>query len=509
MKQPKLINNMIKNLIKIFIFTSLVTGVWTQAFELSEKVLQAEQAVYKVTASLGYGIVGYGTGFFIAPDLFVTNFHVINEIKNLDDISLDHRDRPSIGIRKIIAVSLFADIAIFQTKEKSPVYLPEGKLNSLDENLVIVGHVKGENTAHYIKSANKSSVWEDIVYSTPTDFSSDSRGLSGSPLMNLDGEFVGIVFTSDDNFKSSIISQYVSQLLEGRIGTLCQSIECIDQETQKLQELVQKQLRRGVLKSELTLFHHHPTVLNIFLNLEDVMSYSSLGAEEGSARAQYHLGIAYEEGETVNQNFEISAQLYQQASQLGHAEATFNLAVFYDKGTGVQKNVERSAQLYQQAAQLGHLSSIYNLAVAYNEGEGVPQSFEQAVQLYQQASQLGHAAATYNLAVAYSRGDGVTQNVETATQFYHQAAQLGHAIAQYTFGFALVECQGLEQDIPQAVFWFRKAAEQGETNAQKALSILYTHGVGVEKNAEKAKYWLDQSKKYKPIDNNYNQSLLD
>ena len=489
MKQPKLINNMIKNLIKIFIFT-LVVGTYAQAFEISEEVLQAEQAVYKITTSSGNG-----TGFFIAPDLFVTNFHVIDEIKNLDEISLDHRNRPSIDILNIIAVSLFADIAVLQTKEESPIYLSEGDLTSLDENLVIMGYASGVDTAEIIKSTNDNSIWENIIYDTPTDFSSEPRGLSGSPLMNLDGEFLGVVCASSSNYKSSIISQYVSQLLKGHIGTICKSIECINQETQEIQKLIENQLRRGILEHEPTLFHHSSLLLSTFLNSEDIIAYLSLGAKEGSTTAQFHLGIAYNEGKRVPQSFEQAVQLYRQAAQLSHAGATYNLAVAYSEGEGVPQNFEQAVQLYQQATLLGHAGAIYNLAVAYSEGEGVPQSFEKAVQLYQQATLLGHAKATYNLAIRYDKGEGIPQNFEQAVQLYRQAAQLGHVSAQYNLGITLFKGQGVEQDIPQAVFWFRKAAEQGETNAQKALSILYTHGVGVEKSAEKAKYWLDQSKK--------------
>ena len=453
MKQTKLINNMIKNLIKIFIFT-LVVGTYAQAFEISEEVLQAEQAVYKITTSSGNG-----TGFFIAPDLFVTNFHVIDEIKNLDEISLDHRNRPSIGILNIIAVSLFADIAVLQTEEESPVYLSEGELASLNENLVIMGYPSGVDTAELIKSTNDNSTWENIFYDTPTDFSGRSFGLSGSPLMNLDGEFLGVVCASSSNIKSSIISQYVSQLLEGHIGTICKSIDCIDQETQAIQKLIENQLRRGILENELTLFHHNPMLLKTFLNSEDIIAYLSLGAKEGSATAQYNLGVAYNEGDIVPQSFEQAVQLYRQAAQLGHAGATYNLGVKYDKG------------------------------------EGVPQSFEQAVQLYLQAAQLGHAGATYNLAAKYGKGEGVSQSFEQAVQLYLQAAQLGDAGAQNNLGIALYEGKGVEQDIPQAVFWLKKAAEQGDPNSQQALSRLYAHGVGVEKSVEKAKYWLDQSKK--------------
>ena len=469
-KSLQLFKNRIKNLITIFLLTALTA----QAFELSEEVFQAEQAVYKVTKANGSS----GTGFFIAPDLFVTNFHVIDEVESLDDISLDHQDRPSISIRNIIAVSIFADLAILQTEEKSPVYLSEGELASLDENLVIIGHVGGADRAEIIKSTEASSLWEDIVYETPTDFSGESFGLSGSPLINLDGEFLGVVCESSSNIKTSTISQYVSNLLEGHLGTLCESFECIDQESQKMQELVIHQLRRGVLESEPTLFHNNLMLLKTFLNPEDLISYLSLGGEEGSAIAQYNLGFSYSKGQNgVEQDLKRAAEFYQQAAQLGLAEATYNLGTFYDEGKGVERNLTKAVELYQQAAQLGHAGAIYNLGVSYSEGSGVQQDLTKAVELYQQAAQLGHAGAIYNLGVSYSEGLGVQQDLTKAVELYQQAAQLGHTSAQNNLGIALYKGKGVKRDIPEAVVWLKKAAEQGHSNSQKTLSFIHTEWV--------------------------------
>ena len=363
-----------------------------------------------------------GTGFFIAPDLFVTNFHVIDEVESLDDISLDHQDHPSLSIRNIIAVSIFADLAILQTEEKSPVYLSEGKLASLDENLVIIGHVGGADRAEIIKSTEASSLWEDIVYETPSDFSGESFGLSGSPLINLDGEFLGVVFKSSSNFKTSSLSQYVSHLLEGHIGTLCESFECIDQESQKMQELVTHQLRRGVLESEPTLFHHNPMLLKTFLNPEDLISYLSLGTEEGSAIAQYNLGLSYSRGQNgVEQDLTKAVELYQQAAQLDHAGAIYNLGTFYSEGKGVERDLTKAVELYQQAAEQGYADAQNNFGIALYEGKGVKRDIPEAVVWLRKAAEQGEPNSQKALSILYTHGVGVEQNAEIAAYWLAQS----------------------------------------------------------------------------------------
>ena len=403
----------IKSSITIFLLTALTT----QAFELSEEVLQAEQAVYRVTTTRSYG-----TGFFIAPDLFVTNFHVIDEIQSPDEISLDRQDRPSIGIRNITAVSLFADLAILQTEVESPVYLSEGELSSLDENLVIIGHANGAERAKIIRSTGASSLWEDVFYETPTDFSGKSFGLSGSPLINLDGDFLGVVGKSIDNFKTSTISQYVSQLLEGHIGTLCESFECIDQEIKKIQELVSHQLRRGVLESEPTLFHYTLKELRTFLNVEKSVSYLLLGGEEGSAIALYQLGNSYSNGQNgVEQDLTKAAELYQQAANLGHTIAIYNLGVFYSKGKGIPQDLTKAAELYRQAAEQGDAYAQNNWGINLFEGKGVEQDIPQAVVWLTKAAEQGHANSQKVLFILYTHGVGVEKNVEMAAYWLAQS----------------------------------------------------------------------------------------
>ena len=63
-------------------------------------------------------------------------------------------------------------------------------------------------------------------------------------------------------------------------------------------------------------------------------------AKEGDADAQYYLGIMYEEGKGVPQDYKAAVKWYTLAAEQGSAKAQYNLGAMYFNGQGViQDNV--------------------------------------------------------------------------------------------------------------------------------------------------------------------------
>ena len=73
-------------------------------------------------------------------------------------------------------------------------------------------------------------------------------------------------------------------------------------------------------------------------------------AEQGDAEAQYNLGVCYEKGEGVPQNYEEAAKWYMKAAEQGHANAQNNLGLCYYVGNGVRQNHEEAVKWYRKAA---------------------------------------------------------------------------------------------------------------------------------------------------------------
>ena len=60
-------------------------------------------------------------------------------------------------------------------------------------------------------------------------------------------------------------------------------------------------------------------------------------ADKGDANAQYNLGLMYDNGQGVAQDFKEAVRLYRLAAAQGDADAQYSLGVMYDTGKGVAR----------------------------------------------------------------------------------------------------------------------------------------------------------------------------
>jgi hypothetical protein len=74
-------------------------------------------------------------------------------------------------------------------------------------------------------------------------------------------------------------------------------------------------------------------------------------AEKEHANAQFHLGLMYENGLGVPQDYSRAASWYGKAASQGHKDSQNNLAFLYLKGLGVKQNHDRAMHWYRKAAE--------------------------------------------------------------------------------------------------------------------------------------------------------------
>jgi TPR repeat protein len=77
-------------------------------------------------------------------------------------------------------------------------------------------------------------------------------------------------------------------------------------------------------------------------------------AEAGEARAQYHLGMFYEEGRGVGRDTGEAARWYRAAAGQGHAQAQNALAILTVQGQGVARDPVEAYRWFALAAQAGN-----------------------------------------------------------------------------------------------------------------------------------------------------------
>ena len=73
-------------------------------------------------------------------------------------------------------------------------------------------------------------------------------------------------------------------------------------------------------------------------------------AKQGDAKAQYNLGVMYNNGQGVPQDYAEAGRWTRKAAAQGHADAQSNLGLMYRKGQGVPQDYVQAHKWYNLAA---------------------------------------------------------------------------------------------------------------------------------------------------------------
>jgi len=74
----------------------------------------------------------------------------------------------------------------------------------------------------------------------------------------------------------------------------------------------------------------------------------------GCSNAQFSVGVVYEWGRGVEQDYVEAALWYRLAAEQGHLHAQCNLGNFYFTGRGVEKDNDQALYWFQRSAEQGH-----------------------------------------------------------------------------------------------------------------------------------------------------------
>lgn len=120
-------------------------------------------------------------------------------------------------------------------------------------------------------------------------------------------------------------------------------------------------------------------------------------ADAGNAAAQYNLGVLYDRGMGVDQDYAKARRWYEKAAAQRYGRAEHNLGIMYEAGKGVDKNIVTAANWFRRGADDGQAASQNNLGVLYMDGRGVPQNTGKAAFWTARAAAAGNGAAIDNL----------------------------------------------------------------------------------------------------------------
>ena len=380
-----------------------------------------------------------GTGFFIAPNKFITNFHVISALlrsglNNVEDITLSQEGNPrTLKIKGVLAMSALHDLVLFETTQSVDHYLSiRQEPFQEQEDLFMTGYPGGNLTD--IRNTS------DIIFSKyVTSFfinHSALNGFSGSPIVDAGKRVVGVLSSGVFNLAYSVHLNNLQAFIQTGLKSVPEDNlgQVIEREVEKLRNL----------------------------------------AEQGdNIEAQFILGLYYES--LVPQKFELAAHWYSKAAEQGYSDAQNNLGKMYEQGHGVDQDDEMAVYWFERAAEQGNVESRTRLGMMYRQGRGVNQDDEMAVYWFERAAEQGYVEAQNHLGILYAIGAGtLQQNYEMAVHWFRKAAEQGHVQAQFALGVMYTKGTGVPQSYEMAVHWFRKAAEQGYPPAQAMLDDVMT-----------------------------------
>jgi serine protease Do len=176
------------------------------AGSFTDMVKHVEQSVFLIESYDRYGNTMQGTGFFIAENgMGVTNYHVVEggakwTIKTIDGSTYEVKD--------FLERNKKFDYAVFTIENQGDYFSPLSRSSTTPakgEEIFVIGNPQGiESTVTKgIVSGLKGGTEDDIMngkFNDGTNFLqidvAISHGSSGSPVMNMKGELVGIATLS-------------------------------------------------------------------------------------------------------------------------------------------------------------------------------------------------------------------------------------------------------------------------------------------------------------------------
>lgn len=215
-------------------------------------------------------------------------------------------------------------------------------------------------------------------------------------------------------------------------------------------------------------------------NAEAAAAWCRRAAQRGNAPAMNRLGLAYQLGDSVPQDFAEAKRWYSRAIELGVAEANLGLGTLYDRGLGVAVDGAKALEFYTKAADAGSGSAVVLIATMYIEGRGVPRDVTKGVEFLRRgATDKSAAPAMRELGRVLLDGDGVDKNPEEGRAWLRKAAEAGDGPAMFMLGKALLDETG-DKGAAEAEEWLTKADSVGERRATLSLAVLTAARINLE-----------------------------
>jgi len=192
--------------------------------------------------------------------------------------------------------------------------------------------------------------------------------------------------------------------------------------------------------------------------------------ERSFGEAAFNLGILYEDGLGVDKNIDRALAYYRRGADNGSSKAVFRLGIIYWLGTpDVEKDEVEGSRYFSLAAAAGD---------------------QEAARYLNNAMQSTNSETNILIAADRAMAEGKpAESIHLLTE----AAKNGTTEAQARLAWYYETGRGVEHDLAKAAFWFQRAALGGNGEAMYALSVMFATGAGRPHDTALAEDWLRKS----------------
>lgn len=180
----------------------------------------------------------------------------------------------------------------------------------------------------------------------------------------------------------------------------------------------------------------------------------------------------------------------QVAAAAGDTEAQFMVGLAYLDGQTVARNPEQGIGWLEKAAAKNHPKALYSLSIAYTDGS-VPEDDKRAFAYLKRSAEAGLPDAQHNLGIRYASDRYGRPDLPLAIEWMTRAATAGDPESQFVLARFLRRSPGGRKEAAEAWAWMQRSADQGFRQAQQAIGERYQRGKDVpEDNVEALKWYL-------------------
>jgi len=308
---------------------------------------QSKGSVVKiVTFDANNTPLAQGSGFVVAKDRVLTNYHVLS---GSAFASVVFDDGSTVVVKSVVYSMPPEDVAIVEaeTGNRPPLSWGDELQLKVGEAVYAIGAPSG--LAASLSSGLISAFRQDKRDVFFIQFTAIiAPGSSGGPLFNSQGQVVGVTTSrlKDSDFGFAV-----------GVGDL--------------QLALTHPLSEAVALSDLSTY-------GLGLPDYELKSAAPSSAAPSIAYSLYLLGWQYETGIDATQDYAKAASWYRKAADLGSPQGQFGLGVLYENGYGIPQDFTQATVWYRKAAEQGDPDAQCALGEKYYRGQGVQRDYAEA-----------------------------------------------------------------------------------------------------------------------------------